>query len=88
MDSTVTQKEPESNGKFSISSRDMIPEQIKCATENTGAFDRSDPDIRYSISTGSDMVDTARLRQENELLRERVEYWKGQTRRSKGATTP
>ena len=66
----------------------MIPEQIKCATENTGAFDRSDPDIRYSISTGSDMVDTARLRQENELLRERVEYWKGQTRRSKGATTP
>lgn len=88
MDSTVTQKEPESNGKFSVSSRDMVPEEIKSATENTGAFDRSDPDIRYSIHTGSDMVDTARLRQENELLRERVEYWKGQTRRSKGATTP
>ena len=65
----------------------FYPEQIKSATENTGAFDRSDPDIRYSIHTGSDMVDAARLRQENELLRERVEYWEGQTRRSKGATT-
>lgn len=85
---SISDPDGKSNGKFSISSRDMSSEQIKSATENTGAFDRSDPDIRYSIHTGSDMVDTARLRQENELLRERVEYWKGQTRRSKGATTP
>lgn len=85
---SISDPDGKSNGKFSVSSRDMVPEEIKSATENTDAFDRSDPDIRYSISTGSDMVDTARLRQENELLRERVEYWKGQTRRSKGATTP
>ena len=60
------------------------PSQFKSASNENPT---SDPDIRYSIHTGSDMVDTARLRQENELLRERVEYWKGQTRRSKGATT-
>ena len=61
------------------------PSQFKSASNENPT---SDPDIRYSIHTGSDMVDTARLRQENELLRERVEYWEGQTRRSKGATTP
>ena len=36
--SIISDPDGKSNGKFSISSRDMIPEQIKSATENTGAL--------------------------------------------------
>ena len=42
---------------------------------------------RYSIKGSETARETAKLREENDLLRERVEYWRGQTRRTKRVTT-
>ena len=42
---------------------------------------------RYSLKAGTENKSAAALQEENELLRERVEYWKGQTRRTKRVTT-
>jgi len=53
--------------------------QIKSATDNVGTFDRGNPDTRYSLAGG---MDNARLLRENQKLRDRVEYWKGQTKKS------
>lgn len=41
----------------------------------------------YSIKGSETARETAKLREENDLLRERVEYWRGQTRRTKRVTT-
>ena len=61
------------------------PEQIKSVTNENPT---SDPDIRYSLKGGGDIQrENAALQEENRLLRERVEYWKGQTRRTKRVTT-
>ena len=58
------------------------PEQIKRITNK---MPTNDPDIRRSIRGGSDILrENAALQEENASLRERVEYWRGQTRR----TTP
>lgn len=43
--------------------------------------------FRYSLKGAENAQELAALRRENEKLRERVEYWKGQTRRSDGVTT-
>lgn len=60
------------------------PEQIKRVDNLTPT---SDPDIRRSIK-GSDILrQNAALQEENSLLRERVEYWRGQTRRTERVTT-
>lgn len=60
----------------------FYPEQIK-RVDNFSPTD--DPDIRRSIRGGSDILrENAALQEENASLRERVEYWRGQTRR----TTP
>ena len=60
----------------------FYPEQIKWV-DNFSPTD--DPDIRRSIRGGSDILrENAALQEENASLRERVEYWRGQTRR----TTP
>ena len=59
-------------------------EQIKRVDNQTPT---SDPDIRRSIK-GSDILrENAALQEENALLRERVEYWRGQTRRTERVTT-
>lgn len=42
---------------------------------------------RYSLKAGTENKSAAAIQEENELLRERVEYWKGQTRRTKRVTT-
>lgn len=63
------------------------PEQIKSADENIGTFDKTNPDIRYSRKGTSIDQTYEQLLQENERLRERVEYWKGQTKRTASATT-
>lgn len=55
----------------------------KQASENP----TSEPDIRHSLKGSESARDMAKLREENDLLRERVDYWKGQTKRSKQATT-
>ena len=57
------------------------PEQIKRTTNRTPT---SDPDIRFSRKGSENAADIAALQEENARLRERVNYWKGQTRR----TTP
>lgn len=60
----------------------FYPEQIK-RVDNFSPTD--DPDIRRSIRGGSDILrENAALQEENASLRERVEYWRGQTSR----TTP
>lgn len=42
---------------------------------------------RFSLEGDNTLKENAALRQENELLRERVDYWKGQTRRTTRVTT-
>ena len=61
------------------------PEQIKSVTNQNPT---SNPDIRYSLKgSGSIQREMAALQAENDLLRERVEYWKGQTKRTQRVTT-
>lgn len=61
------------------------PERIKL-TDNKSPTD--DPDIRRSLKGGGDIQrDMASLQEENILLKDRVEYWRGQTRRTKRITT-
>jgi len=38
--------------------------------------------VRYSLKTSRDLDERAALREENEALRERLEFWKGQVKRS------
>lgn len=57
------------------------PEQIK-RTDNENPT--NDLDIRYSYET-PEAAEAARLERENAQLRERVEYWKGQTKRTRGS---
>ena len=46
-----------------------------------------DQDIRHSLKGTENAQELAALKRENETLRERVDYWKGQTRRSDGVRT-
>lgn len=58
--------------------------QIKNVTNQNPT---SDPDIRRSLKGTENAQELAALKRENESLKERVEYWKGQTKRSKDVTT-
>lgn len=60
------------------------PEQVKNVSNKNPT---SDPDIRRSIKGGDILRQNAALQEENSLLRERVEYWRGQTRRTERVTT-
>ena len=61
------------------------PEQIK-RIDNLSPTSSSD--IRHSVRGSSDILrQNAALQEENSLLRERVEYWRGQTRRTERVTT-
>lgn len=44
-------------------------------------------DAKFSLKGTENAQEIAALKRENENLKERVEYWKGQTRRSQGVTT-
>lgn len=46
-----------------------------------------DQDIRHSLKGTENAQELAALKRENETLRQRVDYWKGQTRRSEGVRT-
>ena len=46
-----------------------------------------DQDIRHSLKGTENAQEIAALKRENETLRERVDYWKSQTRRSDGVRT-
>ena len=43
--------------------------------------------VEFSLKGGDILKENAALQRENELLRERVDYWKGQTRRTQRVTT-
>lgn len=58
--------------------------QIKNVTNQNPT---SDQDIRRSLKGTENAQEIAALKRENESLKERGEYWKGQTRRSQGVTT-
>lgn len=60
------------------------PDQVK-NTKNLSPT--TDPDIRRSTKGSSILQENADLQEENALLRERVEYWKGQTKRTQRVTT-
>lgn len=62
----------------------LKPEQVKNVTNK--APTRS-PDIRQSLKGTENAQEIAALKRENETLRERVDYWKRQTRRSDGVRT-
>ena len=62
----------------------LDPEQVKNVSNLNPT---SDPDIRRSLKGTENAQEIAALKRENESLKERVEYWKGQTRRSQGVTT-
>lgn len=74
---------------YGIPGTDVIvfsPEQVKYADNPTPT---TAPDIRYSLREQGALraADIQALYEENQLLRDRVEYWKGQTRRTKRVTT-
>lgn len=50
-------------------------------------FDAGERDIRRSLKGTENAQEIAALKRENEMLRQRVDYWKGQTRRSDGVRT-
>lgn len=58
------------------------PDIIKRNLAAEVAFDQS-----YSLKGTENAQEIAALKRENETLRERVDYWKGQTRRSDGVRT-
>ena len=60
------------------------PEQIKRVDNLTPSGSQ---DVRRSIKGGDILRQNAALQEENSLLRERVEYWRGQTRRTERVTT-
>lgn len=64
----------------------LDPEQVKNISNKRPT---SSSDIRYSLREQGTLraADIQALYEENQLLRDRVEYWKGQTRRTKRVTT-
>ena len=62
----------------------FYPEQIKRTTNKNPT---ASSDIRNSIKGTENARELAKVQEENDLLRERVDYWKSQTKRSKQATT-
>ena len=62
----------------------LNPEQVKNVTNKAPT---RNPDIRQSLKGTENAQEIAALKRENETLRERVDYWKGQTRRSDGVRT-
>lgn len=64
----------------------LNPEQIKLT--NNKSPSASDPDIRRSLKGSSNIQrEIAALQEENRMLRERVDYWRGQTRLTERVTT-
>lgn len=60
------------------------PSQVK---DTANKKPTGDPDIRYSLKEGTISKSYEALLRENDALRERVDYWKGQTRRTERVTT-
>lgn len=62
----------------------LSSEQIKRVDNKAPTADQ---DIRHSLKGTENAQELAALKRENETLRQRVDYWKGQTRRSEGVRT-
>lgn len=60
------------------------PEQIKSVDNENPT---KDPDIRYSLKGTTITKTYNQLLKENDALRERLDYWRGQTRTSQAVTT-
>ena len=78
-DGVILENDAGSFGRSTDAYIALHPEQIKSATDNIGTFDESNPDIRYSREPES----ITELRRQNRELKKRVDYWKGQTQRTK-----
>lgn len=75
-DGVILEKDDGSFGRSTDAYIVLHPEQVKSATDNIGTFDSSNPDIRYSREPER----LNELRRQNEELKQRVEYWKNQTK--------
>ncbi len=89
--SRVTLVNRDVNGNLSFgegSGKAAMQEAFEKAKEKTG-FSLKTPaeEAKFSLKGTENAQELAALKRENESLRERVEYWRGQTRRSKGVTT-
>lgn len=75
--------------RFSIKSDEEYLGAINNEDLHVAQRNVSDPDIRYSLQEKSTLraADVKALHEENDLLRERVDYWRGQTRRTAHVTT-
>lgn len=75
-DGVILERDDGSFGRSTDAYIALRPEQVKSATDNIGTFDSSNPDIRYSREPER----LNELRRQNEELKQRVEYWKNQTK--------
>ena len=73
------QREGDGRGSSGAGEEDSGSVKLRFSLKST---DSQGPDIRFSRSNREQLEDYAALQRENELLRERVDYWKGQTRRT------
>lgn len=75
-DGVILERDDGSFGRSTDAYIALRPEQVKSATDNIGTFDSSIPDIRYSREPER----LNELRRQNEELKQRVEYWRNQTK--------
>ncbi len=78
-DGVILERDDGSFGRSTDAYIALHPEQVKSATDNIGTFDNNNPDIRYSREPET----LNELRRQNEQLRERVDYWRRQTKPTK-----
>jgi hypothetical protein len=83
-DGVILQNDVGSFGRSTDAYIALDPEQVKNVSNKNPT---SDPDIRHSLKGTENAQELAALKRENEALRERVDYWKGQTKRSDGVRT-
>lgn len=72
-DGVIIQTDEGSFGRSTDAYIALRPEQVKSATDNIGAFDRANPDIRYS-NRNSQESQVDRLARKNEELKAEAEY--------------
>ena len=75
---------------YDISPIKKVGQSVKSDTSllsNTISKSRENVNENFSLKGTENAQEIAALKRENESLKERVEYWKGQTRRSQGVTT-
>ena len=66
---------------------ELLQEELLFKQENGADFFGNEQSPRLSRKGTEEARELAKVQEENDLLRERVDYWRGQTRRTKQITT-